>query len=297
MAVTQDVEHSFRNSRRLARRFAELDLPLTFFVVTQLALEHPELAATLGAAGEVGSHSVDHRQAGGRTWGAQLAGVNQARTDIAAWTGELPAGFRPPREVFDSLTLEAWRRSGGTYIAGTNGARSAAPEIFDVRSGSIVVLPRVVDDDYAVIVDRGEIRPDSLRAAFLGGLEKMRSLGGLDLMTLHTQLIDSGRRVDAIESAVRSAQQAGDVWIARASDIAEWWLQRSHLELRVRERIDRSAVLSVSNNGTSTVESAWLHIYLPEDGSTHYGAHGLRVRLPEITSGESIDILLPRRPD
>ncbi|UCC47364.1 MAG: polysaccharide deacetylase family protein [Gemmatimonadota bacterium] len=308
MAVTLDVEHSFRNSRRLARRFGAIHVPVTFFVVTQLALEHPELAPALRAVGEIGSHSVDHRQIAGRSWNTQLAGANQARADIAAWSGDLPLGLRPPRELFDSLTLEAWRRSGGTYLAASNGARSAAPDIFDVESGAIVVLPRVVDDDYTVIVTRGQTRPDSLRAAFASGLEKMRSLGGLDLVTLHTQLVDSDRRLDALESVVRLAQEAGDVWIAGASEIADWWMQRAGLELGVRERADRSAILWVHNSGTEPVTSAWLRIYLPGERATyaapeigevipesHYGPWGLRVRLPIIEPGESLGILLPRR--
>jgi peptidoglycan/xylan/chitin deacetylase (PgdA/CDA1 family) len=309
MAVTQDAEHSFKNGRRLAEGLSELDVPLTFFVVTQLARAHPELAEVLAAAGELGSHSVDHRQIGGRVWGAQLAGISRARADMATWSGELPLGFRPPRELFDSLTLEAWRRSGGLYLAASNGARSAAPEIFDVRSGRVVVLPRVVDDDYTIIVTRGQTRPDSLYGAFVAGLEKMRTLGGLSLVTTHSQLIDSKRRVEAVASAARAAQDAGDVWLARTSEIAEWWLARSELQLTLRERDDRSAILRVRNNGTSAVESAWLHVYLPEDGATfaapelgdiilesHYEAGGLRVRLPTVGSGESLEILLPRRP-
>jgi peptidoglycan/xylan/chitin deacetylase (PgdA/CDA1 family) len=308
MAVTQDVEHSFKNSRRLARRLMQLEVPGTFFVVTRLALERQDLAAPLMAAGEIGSHSADHRQIAGRPWGTQTTGMTQARADLAAWSGRSPLGLRPPRELFDSVTLEAWRRTGGTYVAAANGARSAAPEIHEVESGAIVVLPRVVDDDYAVIVTRGQTRPDSLRAAFEGALEKTRWLGGLDLLTVHTQLIDSERRVDAIEAAVRSALEAGDVWIASGSEIAEWWLRRSQIALRVHERADRSAVLTVAVLGSQSVESAWLHVHLPEDRSTyaapemgdiilesHYGPWGLRVRLPELTPGEAIDILIPRR--
>jgi hypothetical protein len=159
-----------------------------------------------------------------------------------------------------------------------------------------------------VMVTRGETSPDSLRATFLGSLEKVRWLGGLDLLTVHTQLIDSDSRVDAVESAVRAAQEAGDVWIARASDIAVWWLGRSGLQLQVRERVDHSAVLSVRNSGADTVASAWLRVYLPGERATYaapeigeiileseYGPWGLRVKLPALAPGESLDILLPRR--
>jgi peptidoglycan/xylan/chitin deacetylase (PgdA/CDA1 family) len=309
MAVTQDVEHSFRNSRRLAEGLSELDVPLTFFVVTQLARAHPELAGVLAGAGELGSHSVDHRQIAGRAWGTQVAAINQAHADMTAWSGEVPSGFRPPRELFDSLTLEAWRMSGGLYLAASNGARSAAPGIFDMRSGRVVVLPRVVDDDYTIIISRGQTRPDSLRAAFVAGLEKMRSLGGLSLVTTHSQLIDSRREVEAVASAAQAARDAGDVWLARTGEIAEWWLARAELVLTVRERDDRSAVFHVRNNGALAVESAWLHVYLPEDATTfaapelgdiilesHYEAGGLRVRLPTVEPGESLEILLPRCP-
>ena len=138
-------------------------------------------------------------------------------------------------------------------------------------------------------------------------MEKMRSLGGLSLVTTHTQLIDSKRRVDAIADAARAARDFGDVWLARTSEIAEWWLARSELKLTVRERGDRSAFLNVRNNGASAVESAWLHVHLPEDVTTfaapelgdiilesHYEAGGLHVRLPTVGPGESLEILLPR---
>ncbi len=309
LAVTQDVEHSFRNSQRLARRLSQLDVPVTFFVVTQLAMQYPELARALQAAGEVGSHGVDHRQIAGRRWGTQLMAMWTARSALEDWLGEAPPGFRPPRELFDRSTLEGWRRLGGRYIAASNNARSAAPELFQVRAGEIVVLPRVVDDDYTVMVVRGRRAPDVLRAEFEAAVEKIRSLGGLDLVTTHTQLMDSDRRIAAVESAANAARAAGDVWIARASEIADWWLRRSGLEIEVRGRLDGSAAVAISNRGEESVTDAWLHFYLPDDRSTYaapeigeeileaeFGARGLRVKLPTLAPGETVDILLPRRP-
>ncbi len=307
MAVTQDVEHDFENSRLLARRFADLEAPVTFFVVSKLVRGHTELAETLLAAGEVGSHSVDHRQVAGRLWGNQLAALRQARNDVRGWTGERPLGLRPPREIYDQFTLEAWRRFGGLYVAGTNRARSSAPEIFTVPSGPVVVLPRVVDDDYAVMVLRGKTSADSLEAALLAALHKMRSLGGLDLVTLHTQLIDSEPRVDAIETVVRAARDAGDVWIAGTAELADWWMRRSQLEVQVRERSDLSAVVSVRNAGLISISSAWVHVHLPGDAATYaapeigddildseYGHSGLRIKLPTLAPGQFFNILLPR---
>jgi len=307
MAVTQDVEHSFGNSRRLAARFQTLGVPVTFFVVTRLVRAQPELAGLLRAAGEVGSHSVDHRQVAGRFWGTQLAAVRQAREDIEAWADVEPLGFRPPRELYDEATLETWRRQGGLYLAASNDARSAAPEVFDFGSGRTVVLPRVVDDDYTVMVVRGETRTDSLRQSLLAALGKMRRLGGLNLVTLHSQLIDSERRIEAVEASVQAARAAGDVWIASAADIAIWWLSRSELGITVRRRTDGSVRVEVRNDG-GAVAAAWLRLHLPGDPSSYaapeVGAgvlearlegNTMRVALPEIPAGGALELLVPRR--
>ncbi len=257
----------------------------------------------------MGSHGVDHRQVAGRLWGNQLAGARKAHADITRWCGAAPLGFRPPRELYDQATLEAWRRQGGLYLAASNGARSAAPEVLETRSGRLVVLPRVVDDDFNVMVVRGQRSHAALQKALLDALEKMRWLGGLDLITLHSQLIDTDRRVAAVEAAVRAAERAEDVWIARASEIAEWWLARSELKLTVRERPDRSVMLTVRNSGTRAVSAARLRVYLADDGSRYaapelgdvildadYGPFGLSVKLPAVQPGDSLVILLPRRP-
>ncbi len=307
MAVTEDVEHSFKNSQRLAERMKAIDAPITFFVVTQLALAYPELAGSLAAAGELGSHSVDHRQIAGRSWIMQLSNATQARADIQQWAAVPALGLRPPRELFDIATLETWRRSGGTYVAASNDARSVVPEIFEVSAGRIVVLPRVVDDDYTVMIIRHEMSKDSVSAALLGGLEKVRSLGGLNLLTVHSQLVDSDRRVDAVEAAVAAARRTGDVWIATAGDIADWWLNRSLIELHARERDDRSVILTVHNSGSEPLAAVWLHLHLPEARSTyaapeigdvipesHFIPGGLRVRLPLLRPNETVTVLLPR---
>lgn len=307
LAVTQDVEHGFENSRRLAERFRAIDVPVTFFVVTELALEQRRLGPLLRSAGEIGSHGVDHRQVAGRGWGNQLAGVRKAQADITDWSGEKPLGFRPPRELFDEATLEAWHRQGGLYLAASNGGRSAAPEVFVSRSGPVVVLPRVVDDDYGVMVMRGRRSADSLRAALTAATEKMRWLGGLSLVTTHTQLIDSDRQVEAVVAAVLAARTAGDVWIARTSEIASWWLGRSQLQLALTERPDRSLELAVRNDADDKMTAVRVRVHLPEDGSRYaapelgdrtlesqYVRSGLMVSLPTVGPGESFTILLPR---
>jgi peptidoglycan/xylan/chitin deacetylase (PgdA/CDA1 family) len=306
MAVTQDVERNFESSRRLAERLREMSAPVTFFVVSQLALENPGLAAPLGRVGEIGSHTVDHQRLAGRPLLRQFGSLRRSRDDIERWVGRPPVGLRPPAEVFDSLTLEAWARLGGLYVAATNGARTAVPAVHTVKAGPVVVLPRVVDDDYAVVVLRGRDSPDSLHAALSAGLTKMRGLGGLQLVTLHSQLIRTGAWADTVAAVVRAARAAGDVWVTRAETIARWWLARSQVDVEAAEREDGSVRLTVRNRGSEAVTPLALRIYLPEASRysapevgeatlpADYRPWGMRVIITRLGPGQELPILIPR---
>ena len=130
--LTQDVESHFANSLNLARVAKEKAVPATFFVVSQLASEFPELADSLEEAGEIGSHSSDHTVVADRAYVDQRARLSRSQAELRNWAGEQAFGLRPPEERFDEATLRAWTWNGGSYIVGVNEARTGSPEVFDL---------------------------------------------------------------------------------------------------------------------------------------------------------------------
>jgi len=210
-----------------------METPGSFYVVSQLVKDDAELAKVLSSAGEVGSHSVDHKPLAGLTLEDQRVRLRRGRAEVRGWAGTDPKGLRPPEETFDSNTLQAWLDAGGGYILAMNQARSGSPEIYRLGGKELVLLPRLLKDDYNVFVQDGAMRADRLTEAFLGGVQKLRSIGGLAVVGVHTQILGNGKRLEAIRTVIDTAVAQGDWWIAGANEVAKWWRTRASVRVSV----------------------------------------------------------------
>jgi hypothetical protein len=303
MVFVLDVEgqESFVNARDAAAAFRSKDVPISFFAVSQLVEGDAELAQDLISAGEVGTQTVDHTPLAGLTPQEQGLRLRRSWRDIQAWTGVAPEGLRPPEESYDESTLQAWKDAGGAYILAGNDARSAAPEVHGTDGGSMIVLPRLLKDDYSVVVRDATLLSRSLSSAFLAGTSKMYAIGGLAVIAGHTQIITAGPRLDAFRMVADSAMADGDWWIARTDEVAEWWLARSGVVLRWDDEAAAAGTLpqlSVSVDSGRPVRDLWLDVVVPRlpdeaiplvDGvSVEYVAEpwGMRVRVGALEAGE-----------
>jgi peptidoglycan/xylan/chitin deacetylase (PgdA/CDA1 family) len=248
LVLVEDVEADYSNATAMAALLLEEDVPGTFFPVSQLVLEDAGLAAQLASAGEVGSQTSDHQPLMGLPRREQEVRLRRSWGEIREWTGAAPSGLRPPEEVFDANTLEAWAEAGGSYVLAVNQARSGSPEIHEVDRGEVVLLPRLIKDDYNVFVQEGAFRTDRLTAAFLEGTGKMRVMGGLAVVASHTQIIGAGRRLEAIRAVISTAKAQDDWWIAQAGDVAHWWTQRAQVRVTMlpSEEVPPSSTVSAA---------------------------------------------------
>jgi peptidoglycan/xylan/chitin deacetylase (PgdA/CDA1 family) len=274
LVFTIDVEGraAYVNASDVAAMFVLERLPVTFYPVTRLVEGDDSLAATLIAAGEVGSQTVDHGRLAGLTYQDQATRLGRSWGDIEAWTGVGPAGLRPPEEAIDELTLRAWKQAGGRYVLASNEARSASPEVHDTRAGPVVLLPRLLKDDYTIIVRDGTLRSRGLAAAFLEGARKIRAIGGLAVIAGHTQIMVQGPRLDAVRAVADTARAQGDWWIARADHVADWWIARSGVELawvpaepptRDGLRLAGTWDLLVTTSSETEIQDLWIDVVLP----------------------------------
>lgn len=209
-------------------------IPVTFYVVSGLVEGDTALARSLTAAGEVGTQTLDHAVLTGRTAQDQSMRLRRSRDQMEAWTGEPPVGLHAPEDSYDVHTLASWRSVGGRYLLAVNDARSASPEIHETPGGPIVVLPRLLKDDYAVVVRDVTLRSRLLAEAFLAGAAKSRAIGGLAVIAGHTQIIVSGPRLDAFRTVADSLRSGDGWWLAEGREIADWWLARDALQVTWR---------------------------------------------------------------
>lgn len=260
MVLAEEVESQPENARVLAGVAEERDVPATFFVAARLVPGEGDLGPRLARAGEIGTQTADHRPLGGRAPDDQRLALATGRREIRRWAGVSPVGLSPPEEDFDAATLRAWRGVGGRYLLATNDARRASPEIFRTEEGPVVLLPRVLPDDYTLYVDRGMSRGAMLRP-LVQSLEKVRRLRGLATPSFHTPLAGPESR-SLIAGLVDTARAMGDWWWATGSEAAEWWLARAGTRISL-SRTSSSA--SEAAGGTAGRKSLSLRVRAPED--------------------------------
>lgn len=306
LVVSQDVESKFTNALALADIAKRKHAPVTFFAVSQMALDYPEIADSLVAAGEVGSQTSDHALVAGQSYSDQRSRLGRSWDEIHNWTGAAVPGLHPPEERFDENTLRAWRDAGGSYLLAVNESRSAVPEAFDTPAGPIVLLPRIVKDDYNVFVQESALRSVRLAEAYLQGMAKVRAIGGLAIVSTRTQVGGEPGRIRVVGEIIDSARTTGDWWIAAGSDVAEWWLQRRESRVEFSTVSDTLLQVRVTGPAGGTLREAWLTIDLPgypedwtpyvEDRSIEYliAEWGLRIPLEDVAANTTTMVTLRR---
>jgi hypothetical protein len=150
-------------------------------------------------------------------------------------------------------------------------------------------------DDYNVFVQEGALRTDRLTEAFLDGIRKLRSIGGLAVVATHTQIVGTDRRLEAIRTVLDTAQAEGDWWIARAGAIADWWTRRAAVRIE--------ALPPTTSTVPSEPTGVQDEVVAPTDSTSAVllpRGPEFRVSIPASNSGLSglwIDIVLPSGED
>jgi len=296
--LAQDVEDQFANARRALDTLRAARVPATFFLVSELAQRNEALARDLARYGEVGSHSEDHRRLGGAPADLQTRRLAQSQSELLSLVGHRVAGFRPPEEQFDAATLAAWQRAGGAYVFATNAGRCAAPEVVDVDGRPLVLIGRVVDDDFiavrrARIDDHAAVVRDQL-----SGFAKVRALGGLYVFSYHSNMLARERSIAALGMLARALEADSATWLTTTGEVARWWIGRHGLRTSVRRSGAGSLAVSVENPGAESVPAFLLDVNLPNGraGMNTDGPPGrAHVAVPALAGGARYETVLATR--
>ena len=260
--IAHDVEHQFGNVRHALDSLEDIGIRTTFYLTSNIAVEHKRLTRALAEIGEIGTHSENHRLLGGMPADSQRARLAVTQRELSQLLGDSVRGLRPPEEQFDTATMAAWVAAGGTYMFGANNARAAAPELLPVGDDTLVMLGRVAADDFVMTAPGAPDSPEALAALFLRDWANVRALGGLYILSYHSQLLAQPRWIPALARVARTVAADSTVWVATARDVADWW--RARAALGVRAESARGAVrVMVRHRGAGMLHGAVVRIVLP----------------------------------
>lgn len=307
--IAQDVEDQFTNARYAVDSLRAAHFPGTYFLVSDLALRHTDLVKAMAAQGEIGTHTPKHRLLGGEAPDVQRAQLERTQQDLASLLGHPVAGLRPPEEQFDTTTLDTWESLGGRYVFGANNARTASPEILSVDGRQLVLLGRVINDDFLSVARAGHTDVNVLTSEYLRGFDKVRALGGLFILSYHSQLMSRPELVPALAAVARRLSADTALWTATAGEVADWWLRRSRVDATASYTDPEHLQVVVTNRGRQPLAHAVVRVLVgaakPVDvrGATLDGTDrwSIRVALPTLAPGATreatITLAAPVRTD
>jgi hypothetical protein len=160
--------------------------------------------------------------------------------------------------------MAAWLAAGGTYLFGVNDARTAAPELLRIGADTLVLLSRFGRDDFALARPGAQHDIRAIATHFLNDLDQARALGGLWILSYHSQLLARPDLVPVLSTVARSIAADSTVWVATTSDVATWWRARASLRIETRAGGASSIDVVVHNGATQSTSGAVAHIVLPD---------------------------------
>lgn len=283
--VAQDVEADYANAAGAVDLLRRERIPGTFFVVGRLAARDRRTTARLRDYGEIGTHTYDHVALDERTGPALLDGLRHAKEAAEKLSGRPVLGLRPPAERFNLETLRAWAAVGGDYVFAANNVRAAAPELVPLGGDTVVLLARVVDDDFQVLERAGVRDRATMSRNLLRDLDEVIAEHGLYMFSYHSHLFSRPDLRPVLRSLAEALHATPDVWVAPAGDVARWW--RSRAAIRTALTPDGRGV-TVTNTGRAPFAQGVLLVDLPSGDQR-------RIALPTLAPGASANVAIPAK--
>lgn len=254
--LAQDVEDEFANGQYALDSLRAAGVRGTYFLVSNLAKRNKKLAQEMARHGEVGTHSENHKVLGGTPDTAQLRRLGVTQHDITEIVGRPITGLRPPEEQFDVATISGWAKAGGTYLFGSNDARTAGPELISVGADTLILFGRNSNDDFYSVRKLGGRDTDALAAEYIAAYQKVRGLGGLYLLSYHSQMLSTRDLVPAVAKIARTLAADSALWLTTADEIARWWRTRHGVQVAARMAEANRAELTITNTGADSLVGA-----------------------------------------
>ena len=226
----QDTEFGYANSDRVANLFSDLESPVTWYVLSDLANDYRSITRQLAAVGEMACHGDNHDIMPRYTVAGQTERLARCMKVVNEITGEMPRGFRPPTEAHNTDTFSAMINTGMTHVFAENSGVTQVPHI-KMANGSgkqLVSVPRGISDDFYLWHDLKLDGPSSVRR-MRDELAWIRTAGSLFGFSFHSQFMADDPYFEVLKTLVTEVTSDAGVYLDTVGGISDWWLVRDTL--------------------------------------------------------------------
>lgn len=215
-------------TRRLLDLLADTGIPGTFCWVGRAAEDHPDLVERAAGDGhEIAIHSWDHRYYNLMSDTEQRADMERTRETLTRIAGTTPVGHKTASWRFNDATHAIAQVLGLSWVMDRPDGDLPSMLQPDPNLAPVINLPPSwLWDDYTFYVDR-LATPDQTFQFWRDDLDTLRDEGGLMSLTLHPFVSGRPGPARALARFIDYAIDLGDLWVARADQIAQWWRDRA----------------------------------------------------------------------
>jgi hypothetical protein len=268
--VSMNVDESLDNVAAFASSLDVLKIRGTFFVVADAAANAPAALKSITSSHEIAYHGDGYAgfKAQPKVDQQRRVVLMQQKIGAALRPQNLITGFRAPTESYDARTEEVLQAAGLRYHAVDPNRTDARLPLFAKANrmppvSDVVVLPRTQRDDI-VYLQNPEAQLNEIIGAMKGELGLVVEQGALGMLSVHSRnFAKDGVMAQAVPAYLLTLAEMRDrVWLATASEVADWWRKRYDLRVSLNV-IGKRQELEISNVGEATIEGATAIVYHP----------------------------------
>lgn len=226
--LEQDTEDRFESSGRVVDYFNYHNLPITWFVLSDLAEKNQYLTQKLMVESEMACHGDNHDVVIRLGYFDQLNKLRACQKSIKAITDINVTGYRPPTEAYNINTLKALAAAEFSYIYARFDGASGLPRVWKIGDEKLAQIPRINSDDFYLWFKKNLDTQGSVKL-LEDELRWIEQLGGLFGFSFHSQFMADDEYFEVVKVLANYLKNNSKVYLTTVGEVAEWWLFRNEI--------------------------------------------------------------------
>jgi peptidoglycan/xylan/chitin deacetylase (PgdA/CDA1 family) len=232
--LEMDTEQGYPNALNFANLLNSNGFKGTFYSLTSVASQYPDVVRQLELKHEIAYHGDVHvafKGQPGETQSKRLDTMQQELRPLVRMPSAL-RGFRPPYELSDQVVESLLFKKGfGHILANSENTGAMLPFLSlsspkDFRTG-LIVLPRTQRDDMNFAKEG--LNSQDMAKIMGEDFDQTREFGGLGVLSVHSQSFETDSPVaNATAQFLAHIKASGKkTWVAPGGTIESWWRERA----------------------------------------------------------------------
>lgn len=244
------------------------DVKATFAIDPVLYYDNKKLIENLSDYGEICSvvdigylENVTDTSNSLFDYSTQLNRFSAARNTFSKLNKLRNTGVIPLYGLYDNNSLQALITSGYDYIFTDSLTDRSVPKTVILGDKRLVAFTKTARDDYEVIRNYGLTDNGFQFYTYQEDVDRLLFEGGLYIFKIHTEYQCQPQYIQVVRDLIKYMKEKG-MWIATASEVKQWWLRKTPVEISSEIRSARRIVVEISNPGEKPAQNVVVQVNL-----------------------------------